>query len=145
MTTTSIKTTWECGRISMASRRRCQHPSRFQSLRPQYLPLGSVSQRLVRDAFAGIALTRERIELDVACRLLRSPFIGGGMGEAFPRARLEARLRACGEMAIGLEFLRRRAMHELRPGQHAGDGVDLGLIEHGSPEGDLSVAHGQIR
>lgn len=86
-------------------------PGRDAGARQFNLSYGVPISRIavVADALIALKLSRHRIELAEAGRLLRSPYIAGGSTALAQRAMADARLRDTGEPEVGLEFLASRA------------------------------------
>lgn len=92
-------------------------PQHWQTSRPYNLSLGLAlsAYPLVRCALDVLELFLSELPLETASRLLRSPFIGGWETERHGRARLDAQLRANGELTLTFKTLRYWCGREDKP------------------------------
>jgi probable DNA repair protein len=111
---------------------RVLHPAALagqQGERPWNVSMGTPLDRVppVAGAFDLFALLHERVDIQAVGRVLRSPWIRGGVSERGPRSRLERYLRDTYPRQLALDELAWQARAVRR---HARDGSELPPEEH---------------
>lgn len=89
-------------------------PGRIAGARPFNLSYGEPLSRstVIGDALIALKLAGGRVELAEAGRLLRSPYIAGGISGAGARARVDADMRDAGEPEVSLDRLAVRSARD---------------------------------